>query len=201
MADQAQAGAGHGPVPAIARLRARWPERWQMPQAGQERDRLPAACGKCLPGSEPREVWMVRRRSTVRFRKGTPQVRRVFVCLSEDLFRCREKVRRPARMQNPRSELVGRCLTDVDSASRAERSRLLPRARTRTGPGGQGDVRDHLVRSVGGGRGPRRSGCRRTSTGLRGGPWARTRGWSAPTRSPSRCSAATATMLCSSQAG
>jgi hypothetical protein len=43
----------------------------QTPQAGQESDRrLPAACGRCLPGSEPREVWMVRRRSTVRFRKG-----------------------------------------------------------------------------------------------------------------------------------
>ena len=40
---------------------------------GQEPDRrLSAACGKCLPGSEPREVWMVRRRSTVRFRKGAP---------------------------------------------------------------------------------------------------------------------------------
>ena len=34
--------------------------------------RLPAACGKCLPGSEPTEVCMVRRRSTVRFRKGAP---------------------------------------------------------------------------------------------------------------------------------
>jgi hypothetical protein len=41
---------------------------------GQDSDqRLPAACGECLPGSEPREVWMVRRRSTVRFRKGAPQ--------------------------------------------------------------------------------------------------------------------------------
>jgi hypothetical protein len=60
---------------------------------GQEPDRrLPAACGKCLLGSEPREVWMVRRRSTVRFRKGAPQVRLVFAYQSEDLFRSREKV-------------------------------------------------------------------------------------------------------------
>ena len=40
---------------------------------GQEPDRrLPAACGKRFPGSEPRKVSMVRRRSTVRFRKGAP---------------------------------------------------------------------------------------------------------------------------------
>jgi hypothetical protein len=92
----------------------RWPERSQMPQAGQEPDRrLPAACGKCLPGSEPREVWMVRRRSTVRFRKGALQVRRFFVYLTEDLFRCREKVRSSTRKQNPRSEQVCHCLTGV----------------------------------------------------------------------------------------
>jgi hypothetical protein len=45
---------------------------------GQEPDRRLPACGKCLLGSEPRKVWMVRRRSTVRFRKGAPQVRRAF---------------------------------------------------------------------------------------------------------------------------
>jgi hypothetical protein len=28
--------------------------------------------GRCLPGSEPGEVWMVRRRSTIRVRKGAP---------------------------------------------------------------------------------------------------------------------------------
>jgi len=63
--------AGYGPVPTAAPLQARWPERPQMPQAGQDPDqRLSAACGECLPGSEPREVWMARRRSTVRFCKG-----------------------------------------------------------------------------------------------------------------------------------
>jgi hypothetical protein len=81
---------------------------------GQEPDRrLPAAYGKCLPGSEPREVWMVRRRSTVRFRKGAPRSGGFFVYLSEDHFRCREKVWRSTRKQNPRSEPVCRCLTDV----------------------------------------------------------------------------------------
>jgi hypothetical protein len=40
---------------------------------GQEPDqRLPAACGKRTPGSEPGRFQMVRRRSTVRFRKGAP---------------------------------------------------------------------------------------------------------------------------------
>jgi hypothetical protein len=64
---------------------------------------------------------MVRRRSTVRFRKGAPQVRRVFVCLSEDLFRCREKVWRSTRKQNPRSGPVCRCLTDAGQFQSAEK--------------------------------------------------------------------------------
>jgi hypothetical protein len=76
MADQARAGAahaGHGPVPATARLQARWSARSQMPQAGaRTRSALAGGLRECLPGSEPTEVWMVRRRSTVRFRKGAP---------------------------------------------------------------------------------------------------------------------------------
>ena len=65
---------------------------------GRELDRrLLAACGKCLPGSEPTEVCMVRRRSTVRFRKGAPGCERFSnmkpsTCFGRVAFEC---VKRP----------------------------------------------------------------------------------------------------------
>ncbi len=62
---------GRGPCQLLLRCRRDGPSGRRCRRPGQDPDqRLSAACGECLPGSEPRGVWMVRRRSPVRFRKG-----------------------------------------------------------------------------------------------------------------------------------
>src|ERR1019366_7901512 len=59
---------GRVPQPAL------WPERSQA--ATRSGPALQLAGRAALPGSEPAEFAMVRRRSTVRFRKGAPQISR-----------------------------------------------------------------------------------------------------------------------------
>jgi hypothetical protein len=63
--------AGRGPSLAAAYIPALW---W----ARAEPVRRMLASGHLPPGSEPAEFQMVRRRSTVRFRKGAPRLGRLF---------------------------------------------------------------------------------------------------------------------------